>query len=82
MMIMSDYGKAAAYPLSTSAEPGHRFAFRPRGGRINWRYIDSLNVEEIKQHGDVKKLETCIENMAFARLDPDRDEDKDLYKHS
>ncbi|CAD7958746.1 unnamed protein product [Amoebophrya sp. A120] len=42
------------------------FQFRPRAGRINWRYLQHLDIDTIKRDGDVETLEKIADNLTFA----------------
>lgn len=42
--------------------------FRPRAGRINWRYLHTLDDEQVVRTGDTETLLKIQDNLMFARF--------------
>lgn len=45
-----------------------RFIFRPRTGRINWRLLNSLDLDRVIREGDVDTIQAHMDNITYARF--------------
>jgi hypothetical protein len=55
-MLASEGGKDVSVELSSSSARAN-FNFQQRHGKLDWRILNRLNVEEIVEMGDVDALE-------------------------
>jgi len=61
------------FPNHSASQVGYQnppsFMFRERKGKVNWRNIANLDVDELIGKGDIRMLESYLSNIAFANLE-------------
>lgn len=45
------------------------FLFRERKGRVNWRNLANLDIDDLVGRGDIKALEAHLSNITFANIE-------------
>jgi len=45
------------------------FLYRERKGKVNWRNISNLDIDDLIGRGDVRALETYLSNITFANIE-------------
>ncbi|OMJ90633.1 hypothetical protein SteCoe_6907 [Stentor coeruleus] len=45
------------------------FLFKQRSGGLNWKEIQSLDLDEMIQRGDINKLSELLENITYSNID-------------
>ena len=60
----------SALPNSTISNPlSSSFLFKERKGKINWRNIANLNLNDLIERNDLKTLENYLSNITYGNLD-------------
>lgn len=61
------------FPNHPGSQVGYQnppsFMFRERKGKVNWRNIASLDVDEMVGKGDIRTLESYLSNICFANIE-------------
>jgi len=67
-MYNSYFPGAYQQPTFNSQNPPV-FMFRERKGKLNWRNIANLDVDDLIGRGDVRSLETHLSNITFSQVE-------------
>jgi len=67
-VMYNSYFPGAVQPGFNSQNPPV-FMFRERKGKINWRNIANLDVDDLIGRGDVRSLETHLSNITFSNIE-------------
>ena len=60
----------SALPTSIISNPlSSSFLFKERKGKINWRNIANLNLNDLIERNDLKTLENYLSNITYGNLD-------------
>jgi hypothetical protein len=69
--------------MSSHFSSASSFTFKERAGRLNWQQIQEVDLNQLIENGDVKSLQSLLENITYASLsreDLDRFGDASLTK--